>query len=281
MEKPEKPEPPVHKTPGLFNKKKVIAENAKMDEEYALQLEKYNETKRLYDNAYAAYNIERKSVEQEIKRLKKEIKEKQDKEKDELTEKMNNEIAKVKKSIESDDYFFPEKEENRIIQEEIEWAKNEYIKLLCFRESFYTTDIIFEKYRTLPALSTIYEYLASGRVDALTGANGAYNLYESELRSNLIIDKLDVVIDKLEEIKQAQFKLCNIMKSVASDIKRIGNSLDDVCSSLEKIEGNTRKTAELTKKIEKNTALTTYYAEKTAFYSRIVAGVSVAAYLGI
>ena len=81
-------------------------------------------------------------------------------------------------------------------------------------EKLYGYDIIFPKYRNLVAISQIYEYFASGRVTELGGPNGAYNLFESELRQNIIIYELKTIIDKLDEISSYQRMTYNaIMES--------------------------------------------------------------------
>lgn len=51
-------------------------------------------------------------------------------------------------------------------------------------ENVYSADVIYPKYRNLPALTSIYEYLITGRCEGLTGPHGAYNLYEDEVRKD-------------------------------------------------------------------------------------------------
>lgn len=72
---------------------------------------------------------------------------------------------------------------------------------------YYDTDIIFPKYRNLVALCSIYEYFLSGRCSKLTGHGGAYDTYEYDARMNLIIVKLDEIINQLETIKNNQYML--------------------------------------------------------------------------
>ena len=74
-------------------------------------------------------------------------------------------------------------------------------------EQLYDENIIFPKYRNLVAITAINEYLMSGRCDKLEGSDGAYNLYEMELRQNIIIAQLSSIIDNLEQIRNNQFSL--------------------------------------------------------------------------
>ena len=76
----------------------------------------------------------------------------------------------------------------------------------------YDKDIIFGKYRNMVAMTSIYEYFASGRVSELTGPTGAYNLYESELRQNLVVSELQKINSNLEEIKANQYILYSEIK---------------------------------------------------------------------
>jgi len=74
-------------------------------------------------------------------------------------------------------------------------------------DEMYSMNIIFPKYRNLVAISAIYEYLASGRCSQLEGRDGAYNIYEMELRQNIVIGQLSTIINNLEMVKENQFTL--------------------------------------------------------------------------
>lgn len=74
-------------------------------------------------------------------------------------------------------------------------------------EELYSQNIIFPKYRSLVAITMINEYLESGRCSELEGANGAYNLYEMELRQNIVIGQLSNIIGNLEQIRNNQYSL--------------------------------------------------------------------------
>lgn len=96
-------------------------------------------------------------------------------------------------------------------------------------DSLYEMGIIYPKYRNLVAVSTIYEYLSSGRCDRLDGPDGAYNLYEMELRQNIVIGQLSSIIENLNQIKNNQFVLYNELVSAnqkaASLLADIGNNV--------------------------------------------------------
>lgn len=74
-------------------------------------------------------------------------------------------------------------------------------------QSYYDLNVIYPSYRAIVPVSMFIQYLESGRCSQLEGSDGCYNLYESELRQNVIISKLDIIIEKLEEIKNSQYEL--------------------------------------------------------------------------
>ena len=117
-------------------------------------------------------------------------------------------------------------------------------------EKFYSADCIFPKYRNLPALTSIYEYLTSGRCDELTGPNGAYNLYEMELRQNTVISQLNTIISNLEQIRQNQFTLYQ-------ELTKITSTVNTISYEMSAIRGYTYQLTELA-------ALNTYYSAITA-----------------
>lgn len=92
-------------------------------------------------------------------------------------------------------------------------------------EKLYDKNIIFPKYRNFVAITMISEYLESGRCSELEGPNGAYNLYESELRQNIIINQLSTIIDNLDQIKNNQFIL---YQEISNSNRIISGILSDI-----------------------------------------------------
>ena len=80
-------------------------------------------------------------------------------------------------------------------------------KLQMALNNLYNKNVIYGKYRNLVAIATLYEYIDSGRCCELEGANGAYNLFESEIRADRIISSLNRVVSNLEDIKNNQHTL--------------------------------------------------------------------------
>ena len=123
-------------------------------------------------------------------------------------------------------------------------------------EKLYALNFIYPKYRTLPALTSICEYFMSGRCTALEGPNGAYNLYENELRMNTIISQLSTIIENLEAIKQNQYMLYQQVSYMTGTVQAIHN---EVCQ----IKGYSITIAQLT-------SLNAYYSAVTARNAQIM-----------
>ena len=165
--------------------------------------------------------------------------------------KENHEIDDENKRIENNNRHIREKNEKvkYWIKEETEALQNEYNKLSRKLEEtqdtllqMYSLDVIFPKYRNIIAVSSFYEYLLSGRCDKLEGAEGAYNIFESELRMNLIINKIDDVIKHLEKIEQHQYMLYSAIQENNKQVNQLSGELTMLVNNSCQIEENTRMT---------------------------------------
>lgn len=111
--------------------------------------------------------------------------------------------------------------------------------LSCLKESIenvYEENVIFPKYRNLVAITAINEYLLSGRCEKLEGPDGAYNLYEMELRQNIIIAQLSNIIDNLEQIKDNQY-------SLYQEIQKTNHTISEILSETQQINQSSKLTA--------------------------------------
>ena len=131
-------------------------------------------------------------------------------------------------------------------------------------QSLYSCGVVYEKYRNPVALASFYDYLAAGRCTTLTGADGAYNIYESEVRLDRIVIKLDVVIKQLEQIKNNQYALYSEMSKMNANLETINSTARSMAASLENIKDYQKNISDNTAIIAHNTAVTAFYAKKNA-----------------
>ena len=93
--------------------------------------------------------------------------------------------------------------------------------------SLYSKNVIYAKYRNLVTIATLFEYIDSGRCFELEGPNGAYNLYEGELRSDIIISSLSSIISNLEAIRNNQYTLYQSIESANATTHQLLHNLNN------------------------------------------------------
>lgn len=299
------PTPPTYLTPSIFNKKKIeqqneqlrldyerryqtylthVANNQQTLTEYNQKTQEYNIAMQEYSNAITKYNESKSKFIFEQTEI--------------LKNKYYAEIENIKleiQSIDSEPINIPDDKENEEEQQSaylINIFKAQLDDAIAVNEAISSTllelyylDVIFPKYRGLVQISTFYEYLYSQRCDKLTGPDGAYNLYESELKTNIIIGELQSINASLETIKQNQYLLYTeitntnqLLEDLKTDVANMHKTLKEVKSlvaisnnlqkqSLElKREGNNNiaAIAQNTANIVQNTAATAYYSKLNA-----------------
>lgn len=116
----------------------------------------------------------------------------------------------------------------------------------------YSSDIIHHKYRNIVAIAAIYEYLDTNRCERLEGKGGAYDTYENDSRLSKIEGKLDVVINKLEEIKNSQYMLYEALRGINYGIRDLTDEISKQTEQLNQIAVNTMLTNYRLKVIENN-----------------------------
>ena len=304
--KPTMPTKPILQAEGFFNKKKVQeSNNALMRqyelemEEYNLKLEQYEIDLEKYENDMEAYHEDVKLIKeqkaQEIElqnqqaqliyeqeaQLTKQIKE-EERSFTQQKQKLQNHISELKTEYQKECQKWKDDintyselllspsdlAKKHFISDEIEKAKQVLNELIVVRDKLYSTEIVFGKYHDLIALSSFYEYLISGRCDSLKGANGAYNIYENEIRANQVISQLSSVIESLEQIKSNQYMAYSQLKAINSSLSSISSKMDTALSSLDSIKSSNETTAQYMEKVAENTEVIAYNTEVSAFYSK-------------
>ena len=92
----------------------------------------------------------------------------------------------------------------------------------------YQQDRIHKKYRNFIAVSQILEYLECSRCTELTGPHGAYNLFEEEMRQNVIITQLQQINDHFAKLEQIQYILYQSVSSTMGYCNRLCRELESM-----------------------------------------------------
>ena len=235
------PQPPILKEPGLFNKKRIELENNQIMERYRIDCVNYEEylrKKQKYQTDLKHYN--------------------------EAVEKYHNEIERINNSRTDDVTIMVQDMMNNkntaqiaLIDYELEYILSNVRETVNAINNLYSSGPIYSKYRNCFALSYFCEYLMSGRCESLEGSNGAYNLFETEMKADMIISRLDNIINSLNKIQKNQSYMFHKIEGVKESINQVTGQL---------LVNNILNTVQINQldEINYNTKVGAYYAEKTA-----------------
>ncbi len=140
------------------------------------------------------------------------------------------------------------------LEEQRQALEKKYIDSYDALQKIYAVNIVSPRYRGIIPISSIYQYLCDEKTFSLgfdreTGDQGAYNIFDYEVRLDLIINKLDDVINKLDSIIDNQRELATLMRDANKRIDRLSSS---VKNATRKIEAS----------INNQTAIQAYNAER-------------------
>ena len=259
---PIKPKEPTPEKPGLFNRRKVEARNAEASRQYQeslaayeVELAKVNEEnaqkEAAYKDAMAAFRSRRESA---IQRQLSALGPRPNTIPQE-TRRDDGVIAELETALFATDTLCQE------LKRQLEEASG-FLKLA------YSADIVFPKYRNVEAMTTMYEYFETGRCSTLKGPDGAYNLYESELRSDAIIGKLDVVSDKLDAISDQLRAMQANQYLLYRAVEGVGERLDSMTGMLGDILAETRDTNQTAQEISAKATMMVRDSAEIAYWSR-------------
>ena len=284
-EMPKKPIEPSYEKAGLFNKKKIERQNQQLKEEYEKSLEDYeaklSQIQEIHENALRDYRSKEEAYQEAMEQYEKEYSEYErallqyDKDVEEAIEE-----ARARKTTEFDERIVSYQTDIDCIEagitclkEEAEELRGQLEQAISIRSSLYALDIVFPKYRNLPAVATISEYLESGRCGTLEGADGAYNLYEAEIRADRVITQLDEIKDSLETVKKNQYMLYHSAKQIEDEVRKVrkemsrsitnlGNLMTEQLKATRKVGEDVRSIGMDVEAIRKASSAVAYYAEK-------------------
>ena len=269
FEIPPAPAEPDYEKPGLFNKKKVEAANARrklvFEQEKAAHAQAVAEIKRQEAAAEAEYEQKMIIAKESYQRQCREAADRHNAAICECKRQIEKWEQEILRAAESDALNSTQEMQVKVmVDSDIQQAEDLLRRTLDARNKLYGCNVIFGKYRDPVALAAFYEYLVSGRCQTLDGPNGAYNLYEAEIRANTIISQLSEVIKNLEQIRENQFMIYTQLDNMNKSLLQLNSTMDEAVKSLRSIQGNTGQIVENTKIIAHNTYATAYYAKKNA-----------------
>lgn len=236
---------------------------------YESEMDEYNKRSAEYKEKMARYMADKQTFEEERARqeqlaqieFEQAVAEAKKKAEEEL-EAAKRQLAEGKENI--DFTLRAELAEIQMLEHEIAQAEGTLKALAAGREELYACNVIFPKYRNFVALSTFYEYLMTGRCSALEGADGVYNLYESEVRANLIIAKPTDVVQPLEEIKDNQYTAYSQLRAVNSSLDKLNTRMNEANKALTDIKQTGETMSGYMQDVASNTAVIAYYSKKNA-----------------
>lgn len=121
----------------------------------------------------------------------------------------------------------------------------------------YGLNIVYPKYHNLVAFASFHEYLQSGRCETLEGTQGAYDIFEREVRADAMVRQLKSLNAGLLQIGENQHKLYaeitaanNHAKALAEHVReKIGRFSDDQHRMSDELAAARRDSKRLAEKV--------------------------------
>ena len=95
----------------------------------------------------------------------------------------------------------------------------------------YSFNTISDKYRGFIPASMLYQYINTERCSQLDGKEGAYTLFDQELRKNIIVDKFDTIIFERAKLTETMPYAMNIVEQSESMTDTLARDLGNLASN--------------------------------------------------
>ena len=161
--------------------------------------------------------------------------------------KVNNKLAKDRAKVNESNAIALKKYD--VVTQKVKEEKSAYqTRLAYFKKNtdvaesafqkFVSSGFLYRSYQSIVPICQFIQYLESGRCSELEGPNGCYNLFESELRQNIIINKLDNIEQTLYRMEANQHVMMNTLASIDKTSKELCNVAIDMSKDVANIRGN-------------------------------------------
>ena len=139
--------------------------------------------------------------------------------------------------------------------------------------ALYSPGILKPRYQTLPACTFILESLQNGLTHSLermpgSADPGAYGMFEELLRHNAVVDRLDTISGKIDELTEI---VVRNQRMLSEQLNQINRNIECAVSELAQIKKISAYTAVNSQIIANNTAAIRENTASTAFYTQCVA----------
>lgn len=258
-----RPVEPEYKQSGLFNRRAIQAENDALRAEYLEKKQRYDLVQKQYKTALenykqacADYEVRKRDIFEKEREawLAREDNVFKQAELESLREKRREVAAGEKDPLSVAEKTLansgPAKIKN-LIDSEIDKNTALLAKAYQIEADLQTVMFVFPKYLDILAVSKIYEYLVTGRVTQLTGANGAYKLYESEMRAGRSNFSNEEVA--FNDMAKREYTIYSMLSSVSNVINDI---TDKTIAAIDEIHNSTDTEAQN----EYHAAMESYYS---------------------
>ena len=125
-------------------------------------------------------------------------------------------------------------------------------------ETYYSTHVLDPKYQDLVPVTTTHGYFKDSRCTDLTGHEGAYSLYEKELKAKTISGDLAEVLARTGNLADGQ-------KGILSQVGKVNGKTEALIDSVDRVNAKNMsanpKGNELSAPIEHSRDLENYYSE--------------------
>ncbi len=93
-------------------------------------------------------------------------------------------------------------------------------------EYYYSTQVLDPKYRSLVPVTTMCGYFEAGKCMDLTGTDGAYNLFEKELKQEAITDNLAGITGGMDKIGESQRGIISQVAKINGKAEALVDTVD-------------------------------------------------------
>lgn len=153
-----------------------------------------------------------------------------------------------------------------LINQEIKQIDEKCIEVSNILDQLYNLRIngklcLHPKYQGLFPISIIYGYFDTGRCDKLEGHEGAYNLYEDEKFKKQIIDEIDYLSMKIDNLNGTMIYMGKAVDECNERLIYLEENGKNMLTAVNNVDKRISNISSQVKAIEENSANSAYYSE--------------------